>query len=141
MTNAIRAQGTKLQHGVLANSPPYSDLEEARDIKMGGTNVSAIDATHLLSTSKEFLAGLKDNGTVDMNCNFTNGTVQQAMRLDYNNGTTAPYKIVITGSSVTITIAFSAFITKYDGPDAGVDGKLDIAISMKITGDVTITSV
>ncbi len=137
-SQAIRAQGTKLQHGIVA---VFSDLEEASDIKLGGVSVSAIDVTHLLSTSKEFIAGLKDNGTCDATCNFTNGTVQAAMRADMNAGTTAPYKVVITGPSATITISFSGFLIKYAGPDAKVDGKLEVQMSIKITGDITITSV
>lgn len=135
---AIRAQGTKLQHGI---SSVFSDLEEATDIKLGGVSVSSIDITHLLSSSKEFMAGLKDNGTCDASCNFTNGTVQSAMRADMNAGTTSPYKIVITAPSSTITIAFNGFLTKYDGPDAKVDGKLGISMTIKITGDIAITSV
>lgn len=135
---AIRAQGTKIQHGI---ATVFSDLEEASDIKLGGVSVSSIDVTHLQSTSKEFIAGLKDNGTCDVSCNFINGTVQSAMRADMNAGTTSPYKVVITSPSATITIAFSGFLTKYAGPDAKVDGKLEVQMTIKITGDITITSV
>lgn len=137
-SQAIRAQGTKLQHGI---STVFSDLEEANDIKLGGVSVSAIDVTHLQSSSKEFLAGLKDNGSCDFTCNFINGTVQEAMRQDCNNGVTSPYKIVIANGATTITLAFSGFLTKFDGPEAKVDGKLEISGSIKITGDITLTSV
>lgn len=135
---AIRAQGTKLRHGI---STVFSDLEGSTDIKLGGVSVSSIDITTLMSTSKEFMAGLKDNGTCDVTCNFTNATVQAAMRTDCNNGTTAPYEVVITGPASTITFAFNAFVTKYAGPDAKTDNKLEIQIALKITGDITITSV
>lgn len=135
---AIRAQGTKLQHGI---STVFTDLEEAHDIKMGGISVSSIDVTHLQSTSKEFIAGLKDNGTCDVSCNFINGTVQAAMRSDMNSGTTSPYKVVISGPGSTVTtIAFNGFLTKCAGPDAKVDGKLEIQMTIKITGDITITN-
>ncbi len=139
MTSAIRSQGTKLQHGILT---VFSDVEEASDIKLGGVSVSSIDVTHLQSTSKEFIAGLKDNGTCDVSCNFTNGAVQSAMRADMNAGMTSPYKVVILGpGATTTTIAFSGFLTKYAGPDAKVDGKLEIQMTIKITGDITITTV
>lgn len=137
-SQAIRSQGTHLQHGI---ATVFTDLEEASDIKLGGISVSAIDVTHLQSTSKEFIAGLKDNGTCDVTCNFTNGTVQAAMRADMNAGTTAPYKVLIIGPGATVTtIAFSGFLTKYAGPDAKVDGKLEIQLTIKITGDITITT-
>jgi len=124
-----------------AQSVAYSTLEEASDIKLGGVSVSSIDVTHLLSTSKEFIAGLKDNGTCDVSCNFTNGAVQTLMRNDMNTGTTSPYRIQIPSGAQTITFSFSSFLTKYAGPDAKVDGKLEIQMTMKITGDITITTV
>lgn len=136
-SQAIRSQGTKIQHGV---GTVFADVEEANDIKLGGVSVSAIDVTHLQSTAKEFIAGLKDNGSCDVTCNFVNGTVQEAMRQDCNNGVTSPYKIVITNGTATITFAFSGFLVKYDGPEAKVDGKLEITMSIKITGDITMTA-
>jgi hypothetical protein len=136
-SQAIRSQGTKLQHGVGAT---FTDLEESGEIKLGGVSVSAIDVTHLQSTSKEFIAGLKDNGNCDFKCNFINGAVQEAMRQDCNNGVTSPYKVVVGDSTNTITFAFNGFLTKYDGPEATVDGKLEISGTIKITGDITMTS-
>lgn len=136
-SQAIRSQGTIIQHGVGA---VFSTVEEASDIKLGGVSVSSIDVTHLASTSKEFIAGMKDNGTCDISANFTNGAVQTAMREDMNNGVTSQYKVVIQGKTGAITIAFSGFLTKYAGPDAKVDGKLEIQMTIKITGDITITT-
>ena len=122
---AIRSQGTVVKHGTTA-------IEEVRDVKLNGVQTSTIDVTHLTSSSKEFLAGLKDNGTVDLTCNFTNGTVQQAVRTDANAGTTAAYSIVIPGpGSSTTTMTFNAFVTKFDGPTAGVDRAMDLMISLK----------
>jgi hypothetical protein len=136
---AIRSQGTIIQHGIGA---VFSPVEEANDIKLGGISVSSIDVTHLASTSKEFVAGLKDNGTCDISCNFTNGVTQAQMRTDMNAGTTSPYKVIILGpGATTTTFSFSGFLTKYAGPDAKVDGKLEIQMTIKITGDITITTV
>ena len=124
-----------------AQSVTYATVEEASDIKLAGVSVSSIDVTHLLSTSKEFIAGLRDNGACDVSCNFTNGAVQSIMRADMNGGITSPYRVVITAPSSVITIAFAGFLMKYAGPEAKVDGKLEVQISIKITGDITITSV
>lgn len=122
-----------------AQSVTFSTVEEASDIKLGGVSVSAIDVTHLLSTSKEFIAGLKDNGTCDLSANFINGAIQTLMRNDMNNGVTSPYKILISAGLTTVSIAFSGFLMKYAGPEAKVDGKLEIQMSIKITGDIAIT--
>lgn len=122
-----------------ATTAAYAAVEEASDIKLGGVSVSAIDVTHLLSSAMEYIAGLKDNGTCDITANFINGAVQTLMRTDCNDGVTSPYRIVITGGSSTITMSFNAFLTKYDGPEAKVNGKLEIQMSLKITGDITLS--
>ena len=122
----------------------YVELEEASDIKMGGVTISAIDVTHLRSLAKEFIPGLSDNTSVDLTCNFTNGIVQNAIRADANAAFTSPYRIVIAsgipGALTTTTIAFIGFVTKYAGPDAKVDSKLEIQITIKVTGPFTITT-
>ena len=142
MSNALRAQGTQIQHGV---GSVFTSIEECNDIKIAGISISSIDVTHLTSTAKEFIPGLADNGTVDIMCNFINGTVQNAVRADSNAALVSPYKILINSGTTTTpsvtTIAFSAFVTKYAGPDAKVDGKLDIQITLKVTGALTITTV
>ena len=119
----------------------WAVVEEANDVKLGGISVSSIDVTHLLSTSKEFIAGLKDNGTCDISCNFINGAVQTLMRTDTNTGTTSPYQIAISSGAQTIYFTFYGFITKYAGPDAKVDGKLEIQMTLKVTGDITTITV
>ena len=57
----------------------------------------------------------------------------------------SPYQIVINSGTAALpsvtTIGFLAFVTKYAGPDAKVDGKLEIQISLKISGALTITTV
>jgi hypothetical protein len=136
---AIRSQKTQILHGVGSGTPVFTAIEEVTDVKLGGVTIPQIDVTHLMSTSKEFLSGLKDNGTIDITCNFTNGTVQQAVRGDADLGTISPYEIVLGGAATPITIAFSAFVTKLDGPSAKVDSKLEMQIALKITGNITIT--
>ena len=142
MSNALRAQGTTIKHGVGA---VFTEIEECSDIKLGGLTVTSIDVTHLKSAAKEFIPGLSDNTTVDLTCNFINGPIQNAVRADANAAVIAPYQILInTGTpalpSVT-TIAFSGFVTKISGPDAKVDSKLEIQITIKVTGALTITTV
>lgn len=135
---AIRSQQTQIKHGVGTGTPTYTAVEEVTDIKLGGGTVPQIDVTHLMSTAKEFLAGLLDNGTVDVSCNFINGTVQQAVRADFVAGTISPWEIVLGGGVTPITVTFNAFVIKMDGPSAKVDSKLEMSFSLKLTGDITI---
>lgn len=131
---AIRSQKTQILHGTGAGSA----VEEVTDIKLSGGTVPQIDVTHLMSTAKEFLAGLLDNGTVDISCNFVNGTVQQAVRADFVAGTISPWQIVLGGATTPITVSFNAFVIKIEGPSAKVDDKLTMTFSLKLTGDITI---
>ena len=141
MSNALRAQGTTIKHGV---GTVFTEIEECTDIKLGGLTVTSIDVTHLKSIAKEFIPGLSDNTTVDITCNFINGTVQNAVRADANAAVVAPYQILINSGTVTTpavtTIAFSGFVTKISGPDAKVDSKLEIQMTIKVTGAITITT-
>jgi hypothetical protein len=139
MTNAIRSQGTRLQHGSGANPVVFTDLEECTDIQLGGVNVAVVDVTHLLSEGKESVPGLLDPGTITVTCNYTGGTVQKALYADMLAGRTSPYQLILGGSATPITINFNAYVTKYDGPHAKVDGKLELSVGLKITG-VAITT-
>jgi hypothetical protein len=127
-----------------AQNIAYAELEEATDIKIGGISISSIDATHLRSTAKEFIPGLADNGMVDISCNFTNGTVQNLIRADGNAAVTSPYRVLVVsgvpGAVTTTTFGFSAFVMKYAGPDAKIDSELQIQISLKVTGALTVTT-
>lgn len=127
-----------------AQNVVYTELEEASDIKIGGVSVSSIDVTHLRSVAKEFIPGLSDNNMVDLSCNFVNGAVQSAIRADANAAVISPYRILIAtgvpGALSTTTVSFSGFVMKYAGPEAKVDGKLEIQISLKVTGALTLTT-
>lgn len=120
-----------------ATTYAYADVEEASDIKIGGVSVSTIDATHLQSLAKEFIAGLLDNGSLDFSTNFTNGPVQQILRQDLNGGITSAYRMVIGAPGSQINICFLAFVTKMDGPSAKVDGKMEMQYTCKVTGAIT----
>lgn len=116
----------------------YADIEEVSDVKIGGISVSTIDVTHLQSQAKEYVAGLIDNGSLDASMNFTKGAVQMLVNADLNNGVTSPYRMVIGPTLQSpINIYFLAFPTKWDGPTAKVDGKMDLQVSWKITGALT----
>lgn len=144
-TTAVAPGGAATVVGAYtAQNIVYAELEESSDIKIGGVSVSSIDVTHLRSVAKEFIPGLSDNNMVDVSCNFINGTVQNAIRADSNIALISPYRILIvsgTSAAPTVTtVSFQAFVMKYAGPDAKVDSKLEIQISLKVTGALTLTT-
>lgn len=137
---AIASQRTKVQRGA-GSTVVYSDLEEVTDIQLSGVNISTIDTTHLQSTAKEFIPGLKDNGTLNITCNYINGGVQHLLWDDANKQLTSPYKIIMNGVGTTtpITISFSGFVTKYE-LSSKVDDKVTLQLSLKVTGDIIIAT-
>ena len=145
-TTGVAAGGAATVVGAYtAQNITFATIEETQNIMLGGLTVSAIDATHLLSLAKEFIAGLSDSGNCDMTCNFTNGATQSLVRADANAGVVSPYRIVaisgVTGAPTTTTVSFLGFVTKYAGPSAKVDGKLEISITIKISGPLTFVTV
>ena len=64
-SQAIRSQGAILAHG--AGTPAvYTEVEELTDIQLTGIAVQSVDVTNLSSSSKEFIAGLNDNGSIQI---------------------------------------------------------------------------
>jgi hypothetical protein len=47
---------------------------------------------------------------------------------------------VIPGKTTNTYISFSGFVTKYAGPDLKNDSKVEISVTIKITGAITIVN-
>ena len=137
-SQAIRSQRAILAHG--AGTPAvYTEVEELTDIQLTGIAVQSVDVTNLSSSSKEFIAGLNDNGSIQISGNYTHGVGQKALWADASAGITAPYKLTLGSHLITpIVITFSGFPTKFD-LSTKVDGKVEFSSAIKITGDITIT--
>ncbi len=139
-SQALRSQGSSISYGgLIGASASWQAVEEVEDIKRSGQKVSEIDVTNLQSAAKEFVLGLKDEGTVDISANFTAGIVQQLLFARYDDSQAAQYQITIGAALTTpVTFTFNAYVTKCAIDDAKVDAKIALSATLRITGGVTI---
>ena len=82
---AIEAQGTKLfwSTSTAASTSASALIGEVTDFTGPGGQAGVIDITHLGSTAKEKLIGLRDEGQLSMTLNFSATNVEQvALRTD-----------------------------------------------------------
>jgi hypothetical protein len=93
-----------------------------------------IDTTHLASTAKEYILGLKDPGefTIDVNFNLSDAGQQKVWdALD----STAPQAVAVTFPNAT-GFNFNALVKGFES-SGNADDKIDGTITLRITGAVT----
>jgi Lambda phage tail tube protein, TTP len=99
------------------------------DITLSGAEVPFIDITTNDSTAKEFVAGLIDNGTLELTGKFDNASTGQDY-LRANTGTSKAFIITLPSAS---TISFNAVIGAMN-ESISFEGTVDFSISCKVDG-------
>lgn len=140
---ALNSQGSKISHASAASPTDFQAIEEVTSISGPNGTLSLIDVSHLGSTRKEYLPGLADNGTIDVECNFTAGT-QQMLLFDMFNASSDPEGFLIevpTDSTRTTFYEFSfqGIMSKWALGDA-VDSKVKLTMTIQTTGGVTFNA-
>jgi hypothetical protein len=97
-----------------------------------------IDLTDLSSVARVFKKGLKDAGSVAFSMNFTRASYI-LMLADLDSDSSVNYQIVIPDTGST-TIDFAAYVHDLSGDIPDPDQKITVSVTMKISGDITITS-
>lgn len=135
---AIESQGTQLKRGD-GGDPTEVFTAIGRVVSISGVgngSSTEIDITDLSSTGKEYLLGLKDEGEVTVTLNLDTGdTMQSGLRTDRDNRTLRNFELALTDSGNTV-ISFAAYIKTF-GIDVGVDDKVPLNVSLRISGAVT----
>jgi len=113
-----------------------TDIKGLTDISITGSDVPTIDITTHDSTSREFVPGLPDVGTLELSGKFDPADAgQDALRAAV--GASAAF--VVTLPNGTTTITFSAIV----GPCTEtfpLDGTVDFSCSCKVTGAKTYSA-
>lgn len=103
---------------------------------IGSGSASEIDVTHLSSTAKEFLLGLKDEGEISVTLNLdTADTYQTQLRTARDNNTLTNFEFDLTEDTPT-TISFAAYVKTF-GIGVAVDDKITLEVSLRVTGAAT----
>lgn len=135
-SQAMKSQGVRLQRGNGGSPETFTTIGEITDITGPGGAASEIDVTHLLSTAKEFVLGLADEGEVQLKLNMVPSDAQQTgLRNDRIAGTLRNFKLILTDVGLE-TATFAAYVKTYSVA-AGVDKKIELSITLRVSGLVT----
>lgn len=136
---AINSQGSYVDHNDGSSPSVWGVLEEVTSIQGPDGSAAQIDTTHLLSTGKEYLPGLGDPGQLQLECNFTAGTKQMALKAMFDaNSDPQPFRVHIPTTSAKTNyhvFSFLALVSKWSLNEA-VDDKAKLSIALKISGAV-----
>jgi len=115
-----------------------SIIGEITAISFSGISAAEIDVTSLTSTTKNYVLGTADGGTVEITCNM-NAT---APALPTSGSATATSFVVRFGPVGTatlpsVTATFSAFIANTSF-EAAVDSQVVTTYTLRISGAITM---
>ncbi len=134
-SNAIESQGFKLDVSSAGISPlVYTEVKEPTSFNAFDGQASEIDKTHLQSAGKEFLMGLQDFGTFQLNVNHLPTDAGQAiLRVAKGDRVKRTFRATFSDASTAI---FDAYVLS-NPLSGGVDAKIDGSFALRITGSVT----
>ena len=105
-------------------------------ISLGGISTAEIDVTALSDTSKSYIMGTIDGGTVDVSVNLDTGVTVSLPTAGDNVPTVFSLRFG-AASGQGVTFGFSAYIQS-SSVEASVDAQVTASYTLRITGAVTV---
>jgi predicted secreted protein len=135
-SNAISGVGTLFRRW---SGTAWVNIAEVNSIDGPNKTRNTIDVTSLDSTDgyKEFIAGFKDGGTVNLTMNFSRSTYD-LMNTDYEADELQSYEIMLPDADNT-SFEFTALVVEL-GLSIPTDDKITSPVSLKISGPVVTES-
>ena len=117
----------------------WVNIAEINSISGPSMSRDTIDVTSLDSTGgyREFIAGFRDPGTVQLTLNFTRSTFL-TMLTDFESDTSQNYEIFLSDLENT-SLEFLGLVTELP-IEVTTDDKVTSTVTIKITGQVTLNS-
>jgi len=136
MSDAIAGVGTSFRRW---SGSAWVAIAEVNSISGPTMSRDTIDVTSLDSTGgyREFIAGFRDPGTVQLTMNFTNATYD-VMKTDFEDDTAQNYEIVLA-DDIHTSLEFVGLVTELP-VEVPTDDKITSTVTIKITGQVTLDS-
>jgi predicted secreted protein len=136
MSNAVSGIGTLFRRWT---NSAWSNIAEVKNITGPGMTRATIDVTSLDSTAgyREFIAGLRDAGTIALKMNFTRATYA-IMLADFESDTLQNYEILLPDGENT-GFEFEGLVTELP-LTVPVDDVITADVTIKISGQVVINS-
>jgi hypothetical protein len=127
--------------GVAGSPPTYTAVLEIASIVKKNFDVPAIDLTHLLSpnATEEMTPGILKPGTIEITGNFIGDATQLVFTTLAQAQTVFPWKITapVQKGSKVYTASGLCFVTSEETGPFEANKKIDIKVTMQMTGTVT----
>lgn len=131
--------GTKFSATISAVLTEIASLTSIKGVELTADDV---DVTAQDSTDgyREFVQGLRDGGTVEIEGNYTSVVSQDGLKALFDLGTLSACTIAFPdGAGGTLaTWGFNAYVNKF-GTDGPMDDKIGFTASLKVSGKPTLT--
>ena len=138
---AFKGAGASLAVGNGASPEGFTAIAEVIEVTGPEQVNDEIETTNLSSTSKEFIAALKDNGTCEFEAHFNPSNAQHAgLFTDVAAGTVKNYKLSWDdpASSPAPYVIFAAFVASLSTSTPPNDS-VKLSGSLRITGALTVS--
>lgn len=123
----------------LANaSAVLTQLSEVISVSLPNSQVEDVEATHLASTRREFIAGLIDDGEGTFEFNYIpNSATDVLIRAAVADGVTRAYKVVIKLADASLWAVTGNCIVKGYERNIPIDDRLTSTMTIRFTGAST----
>ena len=106
-------------------------------ISLGGISTAEIDVTALADTSKSYIMGTIDGGTIDVTVNLDSGVTVSLPTAGDATPTSFTLRFGPSTASVGVIFTFSAYIQSAS-VEASVDAQVTASYTLRITGAVSV---
>ena len=133
----ITSQGTTIGIGDAASPELYPAIPQVTSMSGPDGSSSDIDVTNLSSTAKEFLLGLKDEGSISLDIVWDErDTTHANLRTLFGSGASNNYRITDAGSPQK-TYTFPAFVQGLS-MSTGVDEVQRASVNLRISSAIVV---
>lgn len=135
--------GTKFRRGDGASSETFTDIADINSIDGPNMSRETIDTTSLDTAGgyRTFIGSFRDGGQVDLDANFSQ-TGYAAFLADFQSEIPVNYQLQWpdgAAGALNTQLDFAALCTAH-GTATAVGDKIQMRVSLKITGQVVLTS-
>ncbi len=121
------------------NTATSAAIEEVNSVNGPSGSANVIDVTHLQSTAKEKLIGLRDEGQISLDINFiATAAIQTKLREARAARTESNIALLFNNTGRTMA-AMKCFVSGF-AISGAVDNKMTAAVTIEINGPVTWTT-
>jgi Lambda phage tail tube protein, TTP len=138
MTLAFSGSQSLIKLRTSVSPDVYTTIGEVVNFGPFGAASQQIEATHLLSTAKEYIYDLADGTTVTITCNMIpTDTAQVALKAAHDARTTKSFKYTLPAGGGSLTYSFDGLVLSWDVPTVTPSGVTQVQFNVKISGAIT----